>query len=69
MPDKNKIIDLDAARRKQQGEAPPIHELLSWIDELEEAAETLDKAGIRTREQLEEMIRTLEAQIATGEDE
>lgn len=69
MPNRNKIIDLDAARRKQQGEAPPLHELLSWIDELEEAAETLDKAGIKTRDQLEEMIRALEAQISSGEDE
>jgi mannitol/fructose-specific phosphotransferase system IIA component (Ntr-type) len=69
MPNRNKIINLDAARRKQQGETPPLHELLSWLDELEEAAETLDKAGIETREQLEELIRTLEAQISTGDDE
>ena len=69
MPNRNKIINLDAARRKQQGETPPLYELLSWLDELEEAAETLDKAGIKTREQLEELIRTLEAQISTGDDE
>ena len=69
MPNRNKIIDLDAVRRKQQGESPSLHELLSWIDELEEAAETLDKAGVTTRAQLEELIRTLEAQASAGDDE
>ena len=69
MPKGNKIIHLDTARRKQQAELPPLHELLTWIDELEEAAETLDKAGVTTRKQLEEMIQFLEGQITTGEDD
>ncbi len=69
MSNGNKIIHLDTARRKQQIESPPLHELLTWIDELEEAAETLDKAGVTTRKQLEEMIQFLEGQITTGEDE
>lgn len=69
MPDKNKIINLDAARKKQRGEKPPMYDLLTWIDELEEALETLNKAGVTTRNQLEELIRELEAQTSSDTDE
>lgn len=38
--------------------------LLSRIDELEDALETLDEAGISTRAQLEELIGRLESEAA-----
>jgi hypothetical protein len=67
MPDK--IINLDAARRKNRGEELDMHQFLSQIDELEEALETLHNFGINTREELVDLIRTLEEQAASRGDE
>jgi hypothetical protein len=65
----DKIINFDAARRKNRGDEQDMHEFLSRIDELEEALETMHKFGINTREELAELIRTLEEQAASRDDE
>ncbi len=65
----DKIINFDAARRKNRGDERDLHEFLSQIDELEEALETMHKFGINTREELAELIRTLEEQAASRDDE
>lgn len=67
MPDK--IINLDATRRKNRGEDFDMHGFLSQIDELEEALETLHKFGINTREELADLIQALEEQAASRGDE
>jgi hypothetical protein len=51
--------------RPQEGD---LFALLSRIDELEEALETLDEAGITTRDELEELIGRLEAEAAALDD-
>ncbi|HEV2074030.1 MAG TPA: hypothetical protein VGR29_10355 [Thermomicrobiales bacterium] len=65
----DKIINFDAARRKNRGEELDMHQFLSQIDELEEALETMHRFGINTREELAELIRTLEEQAASRDDE
>lgn len=67
MPDK--IINIDAARRKNRGEDFDMYQFLSQIDELEEALETLHKFGINTREELADLIQALEEQAASRGDE
>lgn len=77
MPDKNKIINLDAARRKQRGSSraesgqpekvAPTYEHLVRLAELEDALETMKQAGIQTVEQLEALIARLEALTSTDE--
>jgi|GEM_PF-5134620 len=75
MPDKNKIIDLDAARRKQRDGAQeearrtssPTYEHLVRLADLEDALETMKQAGIQTVEQLEALIARLEALTSTDE--
>lgn len=65
----DKIINLDAARRKNRGEQLDMHQFLSQIDELEEALETLHRFGVNTREELAELIRVLEEQASSQDDE
>ena len=65
----DKIINLDAARRKNRGEQLDMHQFLSQIDELEDALETLHRFGINTREELAELIRVLEEQASSQDDE
>lgn len=65
----NNIINFDAARRKNRAEPVDMHTFLSRIDELEEALETLDSFGIENRQQLIDLIRRLEEQAASEDDE
>jgi hypothetical protein len=58
----SKIINLDDKRRKHQGNEPDLFSLLSRIDELEEALDTLDELGIQTRDELEALIGRLESE-------
>jgi hypothetical protein len=58
----NKIINLDDARKRGAGNEPDLFALLSRIDELEDALETLDDLGITTRDELEDLIGRLEAE-------
>lgn len=58
----NKIINLDDARRRGTGNEPDLFALLTRIDELEDALETLDDLGITTRDDLERLIGRLEAE-------
>lgn len=65
----DKIINVDAARRKNRGEQLDMHQFLSQIDELEEALETLQRFNINTREELAELIGVLEEQASSQDDE
>ena len=58
----NKIINLDDARRRSTGNEPDLFALLTRIDELEDALETLDDLGITTRDDLERLIGRLEVE-------
>jgi hypothetical protein len=58
----SKIINLDDARKKNQGNDQDLFALLSRIDELEDALDTLDELGIQTRNELEALIGKLEAE-------
>jgi hypothetical protein len=58
----SKIINLDDKRKKNQGSEPDLFSLLSRIDELEDALDTLDELGIQTRDELEALIGRLEAE-------
>ena len=62
MPDTSRIINFDEARRKQQGDTS-LADLLSWIEEIEDALETMTKAGVTTRGELEALLAELEAKI------
>lgn len=61
MPDKPRIIDLADARR--QREAPALAEILPWIEEIEDALETMTRADVETRAELEALLTELEASI------
>jgi hypothetical protein len=65
----DKIINFDAARRKNRGDELDMHQFLSQIDELEEALETMHRFGMNTRDELAKFIRTLEEQAASRDDE
>ncbi len=58
----SKIINLDDKRKRNQGSEPDLFALLSRIDELEDALDTLDELGIQTRDELEALIGRLEAE-------
>lgn len=66
MPQKPRIINLDDARRKQEEQAT-FANLLAWMDEIEEAIETMAKAGVTTREELESLLSELEAKVPPDE--
>jgi len=53
---------IDDARRRNQGGEPDLFALLSRIDELEDALETMNELGITTRDELEALIGRLEAE-------
>jgi len=57
-----KIINIDDARKRGQEEPRDLYALLTRIDELEDALETLDDLGITTRDELEKLIGQLEAE-------
>lgn len=64
------VIPFERAKSKKApkpGEGE-LFTLLSKIDELEDALETLDDAGVTTREQLEELIGKLESDAAKLDD-
>lgn len=65
MPDRPKIINFDDARRKQRGDQQTLAALMIWIEELEDALETMTKSGLTTRAELEHLIADLEAQVPT----
>jgi len=58
----NKIIDFDDARKRPRGGDTDLHGLLTQLDELEDALETLDEVGVTTREELAALIERLEAE-------
>ncbi|HWV25274.1 MAG TPA: hypothetical protein VNZ58_13885 [Thermomicrobiales bacterium] len=60
MPDKPRIINLDDARRKQAGQ-PSLADAMSWMEEIEDALETMDKAGVTTRDELQALLNRLES--------
>lgn len=68
-PDSPKITILAQHRAQKQSAKETMYELLSRIDELEDALEILDEHGIDTREQLEALIADLERRAADLETE
>ncbi len=58
----SKIINLDDKRKRNQESEPDLFALLSRIDELEDALDTLDELGIQSRDELEALIGRLEAE-------
>lgn len=64
------VVPFERAKSKKvpkPGESE-LFNLLSKIDELEDALETLDDVGVTTREQLEELIGKLESEAAKLDD-
>ena len=64
------VVPFERAKAKKT--TPPqegdLFTLLSRIDGLEEALESLDEAGVTTRDELEELIGRLEAEAAALDD-
>lgn len=60
------IINLDAARRRNRRDPAELQELLGRMDELEEILETMDEVGVRTRQELVELLERLEKE--SGDD-
>jgi hypothetical protein len=58
----SKIIDFDDARKRPRGGETDLYGLLTRLDELEDALETLDEVGVTTREELASLIERLEAE-------
>jgi len=58
------ITDLSQRRAIKQSQQKDLFELLSLIDELEEALDTLDEHGLETRQDLEALIADLEQRAA-----
>jgi len=54
------ITSLDQKRAKKASSQDAMFELLAQIDELEEALETMDEHGLKTREELESLIGEFE---------
>ena len=61
MPNR-KIIDFDNARKRAQDPEPDLYGLLTRLDELEDALETMDELGLTTRAELAALIDRLEAE-------
>jgi|GEM_PF-3537311 len=61
------VVPFNRARKKSQPEGD-LFALLSRIDDLENALEVMDEAGITTRAELEATIARLEAEAAAMED-
>jgi chromosome segregation ATPase len=59
-----KITILAQHRAQRQSAKDTMYELLSRIDELEDALEVLDENGVENREQLEALIAELERRAA-----
>jgi predicted nucleotidyltransferase len=57
------VVPFDRARAKKRS-GKEMFELLSRIDELEEALETMVDVGVSTRDELEDLIRRLESEAA-----
>ena len=64
------IVPFDRAKARKSAKPTEgdLFSLLSRIDELEDALETMDEAGVTTRDQLEELIGRLESEAATFDD-
>lgn len=54
------VTSLDLQRAKRASTKDDMFDLLANIDELEEALETMDEHGLKTREELESLIAELE---------
>lgn len=61
MPNR-KIIDFDNARKRARAPESDLYGLLTRIDELEDALETMDELGLTTRDELAALIARLEAE-------
>ena len=62
MTKRDNIVPLNRARQQAPGAEPDLFGLLTRLDELEEALETLDELGLTTRDQLANLIERLEAE-------
>ena len=58
----SKIIDFDDARKRPRGGEADLYGLLTRLDELEDALETLDEVGVTTRDELAALIERLETE-------
>lgn len=67
MPEK-KIVNFETARKAHRNARPSLIELLNTLDELETVLETLDEHGITTRDELVELMRSLEQQVDELDD-
>ena len=61
MPNR-KIINLDNARNRNHEPQPDLYGLLTRLDELEDALETMDELGLTTRDELAALIDRLEVE-------
>lgn len=66
MPDKDNIIDF-GARRRTRRTPEELQELMGRMDELEEILEAMDELGVRTREEIVDLLEQLEKE--SGDDE
>jgi predicted RND superfamily exporter protein len=62
----DKIINLDAARRRNRRDPEELAELLGRMDELEELLETMDELGVTSRDELVDLLERLEKE--SGDD-
>ncbi|MGB3307538.1 MAG: hypothetical protein WBA63_15240 [Thermomicrobiales bacterium] len=54
------VRSIDQKRAQKASAKDELYNLLSQIDELEDALETMDEHGVRTREELEALIGEFE---------
>lgn len=66
MPDNDKIIDFDSRSRTRRS-PEQLQELMGRMDELEELLEVMDELGVRTREDIVDLLEQLEKE--SGDDE
>lgn len=66
MPDNDKIIDFDSRSRTRRS-PEQLQELMGRMDELEELLEVMDELGVRTREEIVDLLEQLEKE--SGDDE
>lgn len=59
MPD-NKIIDLDAARNRNQPTPSSLAERMDLMDMIEETLDAMVELGVTSREELEDLLARLE---------
>lgn len=66
MPDNDKVIDFDSRSRTRRS-PEQLQELMGRMDELEELLEVMDELGVRTREEIVDLLEQLEKE--SGDDE